>query len=199
MKNTVYRFAVPYTFDGETYTEVDFAGAEKLKGKILHDAQLHAGRKSCDGLAFEKNLKIFAYLANAATGRSMEFFEDMDMEDGMGAMAFFYDLLEREAEPVTNLSSMGISTSTLMRAQEMITYAANSACGMMAQNVGLCFAVYSVLTGKPLHEMVSGGVADAYAILLEVRSLFFTQVLRKAKEAQAAMKASEEAETSPSA
>lgn len=82
-EDLVLRFKKPYTFEGETYTEVDLSGLEDLSAADL--CKVGKMVKKTDGVdpIAEMSLPYAIYMAARVTGKPLEFFQQMPAREAI--------------------------------------------------------------------------------------------------------------------
>ena len=82
-EDLVLRFQKPYSFEGETYTEVDLSGLEDLSAADL--CKVGKMVKKIDGVdpIAEMSLPYAIYLAARVTGKPLEFFQQLPAREAV--------------------------------------------------------------------------------------------------------------------
>lgn len=82
-EDLVLRFKKPYTFEGETYTEVDLSGLEDLSAADL--CKVGKMVKKTDGVdpIAEMSLPYAIYMAARVTGKPLEFFQQLPAREAV--------------------------------------------------------------------------------------------------------------------
>ena len=82
-EDLVLRFKKPYSFEGETYTEVDLSGLEDLSAADL--CKVGKMVKKIDGVdpIAEMSLPYAIYMAARVTGKPIEFFQQLPAREAV--------------------------------------------------------------------------------------------------------------------
>lgn len=82
-EDLVLRFKKPYTFEGETYTEVDLSGLEDLSAADL--CKVGKMVKKIDGVdpIAEMSLSYAIFMAARVTGKPLEFFQQLPAREAV--------------------------------------------------------------------------------------------------------------------
>ena len=82
-EDLVLRFKKPYSFEGETYTEVDLSGLEDLSAADL--CKVGKMVKKIDGVdpIAEMSLPYAIYMAARVTGKPIEFFQQLPAREAI--------------------------------------------------------------------------------------------------------------------
>ena len=82
-EDLVLRFKKPYSFEGETYTEVDLSGLEDLSAADL--CKVGKMVKKTDGVdpIAEMSLPYAIYMAARVTGKPLEFFQQLPAREAI--------------------------------------------------------------------------------------------------------------------
>lgn len=82
-EDLVLRFQKPYSFEGETYTEVDLSGLEDLSAADL--CKVGKMVKKTDGLdpIAEMSLPYAIFMAARVTGKPLEFFQQLPAREAV--------------------------------------------------------------------------------------------------------------------
>lgn len=82
-EDLVLRFKKPYSFEGETYTEVDLSGLEDLSAADL--CKVGKMVKKIDGVdpIAEMSLPYAIYMAARVTGKPLEFFQQLPAREAV--------------------------------------------------------------------------------------------------------------------
>ena len=82
-EDLVLRFKKPYSFEGETYTEVDLSGLEDLSAADL--CKVGKMVKKIDGVdpIAEMSLPYAIYMAARVTGKPLEFFQQLPAREAI--------------------------------------------------------------------------------------------------------------------
>ena len=82
-EDLVLRFQKPYSFEGETYTEVDLSGLEDLSAADL--CKVGKMVKKIDGVdpIAEMSLPYAIYMAARVTGKPLEFFQQLPAREAV--------------------------------------------------------------------------------------------------------------------
>ena len=82
-EDLVLRFQKPYSFEGETFTEVDLSGLEDLSAADL--CKVGKMVKKTDGLdpIAEMSLPYAIYMAARVTGKPLEFFQQLPAREAV--------------------------------------------------------------------------------------------------------------------
>ena len=82
-EDLVLRFQKPYSFEGETYTEVDLSGLEDLSAADL--CKVGKMVKKIDGVdpIAEMSLPYAIYMAARVTGKPLEFFQQLPAREAI--------------------------------------------------------------------------------------------------------------------
>ena len=80
---TLVRFSKPYTFEGQTYTEVDLAGMENLTTRDMTDAEKHLAKNSQVSPIPEMTMEYACYIAMRSTEFPIEFFRGLPVKDAI--------------------------------------------------------------------------------------------------------------------
>ena len=82
-EDLVLRFKKPYSFEGESYTEVDLSGLEDLSAADL--CKVGKMVKKTDGLdpIAEMSLPYAIYMAARVTGKPIEFFQQLPAREAI--------------------------------------------------------------------------------------------------------------------
>lgn len=82
-EDLVLRFKKPYSFEGETFTEVDLSGLEDLSAADL--CKVGKMVKKTDGLdpIAEMSLPYAIYMAARVTGKPLEFFQQLPAREAV--------------------------------------------------------------------------------------------------------------------
>lgn len=83
-KENLIKFNKPYKFEGAEYNEVDLSGLEDLTVIDLAaaDKQFY-GQGNVSGGSIETNILYTCIIASKATGKPIEFFENLPVKLGM--------------------------------------------------------------------------------------------------------------------
>lgn len=82
-KSGVLIFDKPYIWEGKEYTSVDISVIENLRGIDLVDAQQFTGSGISTNVNVEYDLKTIMFLASRATGKPVEFFENLPIKEAI--------------------------------------------------------------------------------------------------------------------
>lgn len=82
-EDLVLRFKKPYSFEGETYTEVDLSGLENISAADL--CKVGKMVKKIDGVdpIAEMSLPYAIYMAARVTGKPIEFFQQLPAREAI--------------------------------------------------------------------------------------------------------------------
>ncbi len=79
-EDNIVKFARPYEFEGETYTEIDLSGCANIRAKDMVKANDYLSREGRVIVAVpELDLQYLLFIAHLATGKPIEFFENLPM------------------------------------------------------------------------------------------------------------------------
>ncbi|TRZ38529.1 phage tail assembly protein [Niallia circulans] len=79
----IVKFNKPFSFDGETFTQVDVSGVENLTGQDLDDAENMLLRVNKPSMVPEMSMTYLFFLASKATGKPQEFFFQLPAKDSL--------------------------------------------------------------------------------------------------------------------
>lgn len=77
----IVEFKKPFTFEGETFTQLDLSGLEELTGADLAKIDRAMRKKDSNDLVPEMSLDYALALAVRATGKPIEFFKALPMKE----------------------------------------------------------------------------------------------------------------------
>lgn len=78
---TLVKFSRPYTFEGETYTEIDLSGLENVTaGDII---KVNRQLKKVNEMVPELSTQFACYMAARVSHKPVEFFTRLPARDGM--------------------------------------------------------------------------------------------------------------------
>lgn len=80
-ENLTLTFKKPFVFEGETYTELNLSGLEELTGADLSKVDRIMRKKNSGDLVPEMSLDYALALAVRATGKPIEFFRALPMNE----------------------------------------------------------------------------------------------------------------------
>jgi hypothetical protein len=75
--DTVVKFSKPYTFEGDTYTEIDLSGMEHMTAQDMIDAEKYLNRSGVFSPIPEVSVKYVCFIASKAAKQPIEFFEQL--------------------------------------------------------------------------------------------------------------------------
>lgn len=82
-EDLVLRFKKPYTFEGETYTEVDLSGLEDLSAADLCKVGKMVKKDNGVDPIAEMSLPYAIYMAARVTGKPLEFFQQLPAREAV--------------------------------------------------------------------------------------------------------------------
>lgn len=82
-KKGIVKFSKPFSFDGESFTQVDVSGIENLTGQDLDDAENMLLRVNKPSMLPEMSMTYLFFLASKATGKPQEFFFQLPAQDSL--------------------------------------------------------------------------------------------------------------------
>lgn len=74
-------FTKPYTFEGETYTEIDLSGCDELTGNDAAKAEKIMLAKGDANMFPEMSANYAFIIASLGTGKPVEFFTGLPLKD----------------------------------------------------------------------------------------------------------------------
>ncbi len=74
-------FSKPYTFEGETYTEIDLSGCDELTGKDAAKAEKIMTARGETAMFPELSSSYAFVIASMGTGKPVEFFAGLPLRD----------------------------------------------------------------------------------------------------------------------
>ena len=80
---TLVRFSKPYTFEGETFTEIDLAGIENLTTADMTAAEKHLVKNNQVSATPEMTMEYVCYIAMLSTDKPIEFFRGLPVKDAI--------------------------------------------------------------------------------------------------------------------
>lgn len=80
--NAIIKFNKPYTFEGQTYTEINLAGLDDLSTTQLQQAERIFERGGGVSAMKELNIEFACIVASIATGKPLEFFNNLPAREG---------------------------------------------------------------------------------------------------------------------
>ena len=80
---TLVRFSKPYTFEGETYTEIDLAGMEGLTTRDMTAAEKHLAKNGQVSPIPEMTMEYACFIAMLSTDKPIEFFRGLPTKDAI--------------------------------------------------------------------------------------------------------------------
>lgn len=88
------KFSKPYTFEGQTYTEIDLSGIGDMTAQDMVDAEKFLTRSGIISPIPEMTVEYVCFIANRATGQPVEFFKGLPTKDAVKVKnkvtSFFY-------------------------------------------------------------------------------------------------------------
>ena len=81
MKKNIFKLPKSFTFEGETYTELNLAALEDMTGQQLYDAEKMYTKKGGSPIAMEYNLDFIFILCSIILEKPIEFFYAMPATD----------------------------------------------------------------------------------------------------------------------
>ncbi len=81
MKKNIFKLSKPFTFEGETYTELNLAALEDITGQQLYNAERIYVKKGGVTVAMEYNLDFIFTLCSMALKKPIEFFYALPATD----------------------------------------------------------------------------------------------------------------------
>lgn len=92
--DTVVKFSKPYTFEGDTYTEIDLDGMDRMTAQDMIDAEKYLNRSGVFSPIPEVSVKYVCFIASKASKQPIEFFEQLPPRDATKVKnkvtSFFY-------------------------------------------------------------------------------------------------------------
>lgn len=80
----VITFSKPYLFEGEEVVSIDLSGAVNIKARDMIEANNYLAREGRLTVAVpELDLQYLLFLAHLASGKPVEFFEELSMADAV--------------------------------------------------------------------------------------------------------------------
>ena len=84
---TLVRFSKPYTFEGQTYTEIDLSGMENLTTQDMVEAERYLNRTKVISSTPEMTIGYACSIAATASGMPVEFFERLPVREAVKVKA----------------------------------------------------------------------------------------------------------------
>ena len=88
------KFSKPYSFEGQTYTEIDLSGMENLTTQDMVEAERYLNRTKVISSTPEMTIGYACSIAATASGMPVEFFERLPVREAVKVKAcvvnFFY-------------------------------------------------------------------------------------------------------------
>lgn len=81
MKKNFFKLSKPFTFEGETYTELNLSELEDITGQQLYDAERIYVKKGGNVIAMEYNLDFIFILCSMTLKKPIEFFYALPATD----------------------------------------------------------------------------------------------------------------------
>ena len=72
---TLVKFAKPFKFEGQNYTEIDLSGLENLNAQDMCAAEKHLNRSGMFSPLPEMTAEYVCFIAGMASGQPIEFFK----------------------------------------------------------------------------------------------------------------------------
>jgi hypothetical protein len=92
--DTLVKFAKPYHFEGQTYTDIDLAGLETLTAEDMIAAEKFLNRSGVFSPIPEMTTEYVSFIAAKASGQPIEFFKRLPPKDAVRVKnrvtSFFY-------------------------------------------------------------------------------------------------------------
>ena len=168
----MHKFSEPIPFEDDVVAEIDLAGMGGLVGQDLVDAQKNLPAANFLNVPVDDDFDFWLHLLNKATGKPLEFFEQLpDLEWDALRTAALKAMID-EAEMPEALEEDRYTARAMAKVQRSLTFRENM-INYPANNISYCLSVYATLTGESLAALLERRAGTAMMIFLQVRNHFF--------------------------